>query len=168
MAGSLNKVMLIGRLGADPELRTTPNGNQVVNFNLATDESYKDKNGQRVERTEWHRIVVWDKLAEICKQYLSKGRLVYIEGRLTTRSWEDKETGKKHYMTEVVATDMQMLESKTPDPSTPPGEVHDNEIATKASAPKASATSAPPKAAAPKPQPAPEPAADPKNDDLPF
>lgn len=166
MAGSLNKVMLIGRLGADPELRTTPNGNQVVNFNLATDESYKDKNGQRVERTEWHRIVVWDKLAEICKQYLSKGRLVYIEGRLTTRSWEDKETGKKQYITEVVATDMQMLESKSAsssEPPAPPGEAYGNEIA-----PKASATSAPPKAAAPKPQPAPEPVADPKNDDLPF
>ncbi|MCS6990033.1 MAG: single-stranded DNA-binding protein [Chloroherpetonaceae bacterium] len=160
MAGSLNKVMLIGRLGADPELRTTPNGNQVVNFNLATDESYKDKNGQKVERTEWHRIVVWDKLAEICKQYLTKGKLVYIEGRLTTRSWEDKETGKKNYITEIVATDMTMLDSKVASsPPSPPEPIAYGE---------ANAPSATPKASAPKPQPAPESSAAPKDDDLPF
>lgn len=112
MAGTLNKVMLIGRLGADPEARSTTSGSTVVNFNLATDESYKDKNGQKVERTEWHRIVVWDKLAEVCRQYLHKGSLVYIEGKLQTRSWDDKETGKKNYITEIIASDMRMLESK--------------------------------------------------------
>ncbi|MDX2129888.1 MAG: single-stranded DNA-binding protein [Chloroherpetonaceae bacterium] len=109
MARDLNKVMLIGRLGADPETRVTPSGSTVVNFNIATGDSYKDKNGQTVEKTEWHRIVVWDKLAEICKQYLTKGKQVYIEGKLQTRSWDDKETGKKNYMTEIVCTDMQML-----------------------------------------------------------
>ncbi len=113
MAGSLNKVMLIGRLGADPEARQTTNGNTVVTFNLATDESYKDREGRKIERTEWHRIVVWDRLAEICKQYLHKGSLIYIEGRLQTRSWEDRDTGKKNYITEIVATDMTMLDSRS-------------------------------------------------------
>ncbi len=162
MAG-LNKVMLIGRLGADPEARSTTNGNTVVTFNLATDESYKDKDGNRVERTEWHRVVVWDKLAEICKQYLTKGRLVYIEGKLQTRSWDDKDTGKKNYMTEIVASDMKMLDSKSDRstanlPPAPPASEYD--------APPAQL---PPKASAPSPkQMSDVPASDTKNDDLPF
>lgn len=106
--GSLNKVMLIGNLGRDPELRSTPGGTQVANFSLATTENYTDRGGNRQERTEWHRVVLWGKLAEIAGQYLSKGRQVYIEGRLQTREWEDKQ-GQKRQTTEVVGTTMVML-----------------------------------------------------------
>ncbi len=102
MAGTLNKVMLIGRLGRDPELRYTPSGQPVANFSLATDESYTTKDGQRVERTEWHRIVVWGKQAEFCGNYLAKGRLVYVEGRLETRKWQDNQ-GQDRTTTEVRA-----------------------------------------------------------------
>jgi len=108
MAGSVNKVILIGHLGSDPEVRFTPGGQAVANFNIATNESWKDKNGQDQDRTEWHRIVVWGKLAELCKEYLSKGRQVYVEGRLQTREWSDKE-GVKRYTTEVIATTIQFL-----------------------------------------------------------
>jgi single-strand DNA-binding protein len=100
--GSVNKVILIGNLGADPELKYTPSSRPVCNLNLATNEVFKDKNGQRQERTEWHRVTVWGEQAENCSKYLAKGRSVYIEGRLQTRSWDDKE-GKKRYTTEVVA-----------------------------------------------------------------
>ncbi|HVV81617.1 MAG TPA: single-stranded DNA-binding protein [Kofleriaceae bacterium] len=110
MAGGVNKVILIGHLGGDPELKYTPSGAAVCEFRLATSESWKDKNGQRQERTEWHRIVVWGKIAEICGKYLAKGRQVYLEGRIQTRSWDDKE-GQKRYMTEIVATDVQFLGS---------------------------------------------------------
>ncbi|MCB0834949.1 MAG: single-stranded DNA-binding protein [Bacteroidetes bacterium] len=109
--GTLNKVILIGRLGADPELRFTPNGAAVASFNMATNESYKDKEGKPVDQTDWHRIVAWRKLAEICGQYLKKGSLVYIEGKLKTRSYDDKE-GVKRYVTEIVADNMQMLDSR--------------------------------------------------------
>ncbi|NTV98020.1 MAG: single-stranded DNA-binding protein [Chlorobiaceae bacterium] len=109
MARGLNKVMLIGHLGSDPELRTTTSGQSVVNFTVATNENFKDGSGNMQERTEWHRIVVWGKLAEICSQYLKKGRQVYIEGRLQTRSWDDSKSGEKKYATEIVCTDMQML-----------------------------------------------------------
>ncbi|NTW49720.1 MAG: single-stranded DNA-binding protein [Chlorobiales bacterium] len=109
MARGLNKVMLIGHLGSDPEMRVTPNGHSVVNFTLATNESFKDQSGEMKERTEWHRIVVWGKLAEICKQYLKKGKQIYIEGKLQTRSWDDQKSGEKRYMTEIVCSDMQML-----------------------------------------------------------
>ncbi len=102
MAG-LNKVMLIGNLGKDPEVRYTPGGQAVANFNIATNESWTDKAGQKQERTEWHRIVVWGKAAELCGEYLSKGRQVYIEGKLQTREWTNKE-GQKQYSTEVVAS----------------------------------------------------------------
>lgn len=88
MAGSLNKVLLIGRLGRDPEMRYTASGQPVANFSIATDETYTSKDGQKVEKTEWHRIVVWGKQAEFCGNYLSKGRLVYIEGKLETRKWQ--------------------------------------------------------------------------------
>ena len=107
----VNKVQLIGRLGKDPEVRFLPDGTQTTGFSLATDESYKDKLGQRVQKTEWHRIVTFGKLAEICGQYLQKGKLVFLEGRIQTRSWEDKE-GAKHSTTEILARDMKMLESK--------------------------------------------------------
>ena len=109
MAGSgLNKVMLIGNLGKDPEVRYTPGGQAVANFNIATNEAWTDKSGQKQERTEWHRIVVWGKVAELCGEYLSKGRQVYIEGRLQTRQWQDQQ-GQKRYTTEVVAQRVQML-----------------------------------------------------------
>ncbi len=100
--GSVNKVILIGNLGADPELKYTPSNRPVCNLSLATNEVFKDKTGQRQERTEWHRVTVWGDSAENCSKYLAKGRTVYIEGRLQTRSWDDKE-GKKRYSTEVVA-----------------------------------------------------------------
>jgi single-strand DNA-binding protein len=108
MASGVNKVILIGRLGQDPEVRYTPNGGAVANFSLATNESWTDKSGQKQERTEWHRIVVWGKMAEICGQYLSKGRQAFIEGKLQTREWNDKE-GHKRYTTEVVAQNVQFL-----------------------------------------------------------
>ena len=107
----VNKALLIGRLGADPEVRYTPDGTMVVNFRLATDLQWKDKNGEKLQRTEWHRIVAYGKLAEICSNYLSKGKLIFIEGRIQTRSWEDKD-GVKRSTTEIVASNMQMLDSK--------------------------------------------------------
>lgn len=107
-SGSVNKVMLIGRLGTDPEVRYTSGGGAVANFSMATNDTWTDKSGQRQERTEWHRIVVWGKTAELCGQYLSKGRQAYIEGRLQTREWTDKE-GQKRYTTEVVAQTVQFL-----------------------------------------------------------
>ncbi len=111
MARGLNKAMLIGHLGNDPEMRVTASGQSVVNFTLATNESFRDSTGNMQERTEWHRIVAWGKLAEICNQYLKKGRQVYVEGRLQTRSWDDNKTGEKRYTTEIVCSDMQMLGS---------------------------------------------------------
>ena len=107
----VNKAILIGRLGKDPEIRYTPDGAMVTNFNLATDEQWKDKNGEKVQKTEWHRIVAFGKLAEICGNYLVKGKLIFVEGRIQTRSWEDKE-GVKRYTTEIVANNMQMLDPK--------------------------------------------------------
>lgn len=105
---SVNKVLLIGRLGNNPETRFTNTGTAVANFNLATSENWNDKNGQKQERTEWHRVVVWGKLAELCQKYLSKGRQCFVEGRLQTRSWDDKD-GNKRYTTEIVATTVQFL-----------------------------------------------------------
>jgi len=108
MASGVNKVILVGHLGADPDMRYTPSGAGVCELRVATSESWKDKNGQRQERTEWHRVVVWGKTAEICAKYLTKGRQVYVEGRIQTRSYDDKE-GQKRYMTEVIANDVQFL-----------------------------------------------------------
>ena len=105
---AVNKVMLIGNLGRDPEIRYTTGGQAVANFTIATTEKYTNKSGEKQEDTEWHRIVAWGRLAEICGEYLSKGRMVYIEGSIKTRSWEDKE-GNTRYTTEVVARNMQML-----------------------------------------------------------
>ncbi len=110
MAG-VNKVILIGRLGKDPEVRYTGNGTPVASFTIATSESWTNKDGEREERTEWHRIVAWRKLAEICGEYLAKGKQVYIEGRLQTREWEDRE-GMKRWTTEITAQNMQMLGSQ--------------------------------------------------------
>ena len=107
MAG-VNKVILVGHLGRDPELRYTQSGQPVANFSLATSESYSKRDGEREDRTEWHRIVAWGRLAEICAEYLSKGRQIYIEGRIQTREWEDRE-GEKRRTTEIVAREMQML-----------------------------------------------------------
>lgn len=112
MAKSLNKVMLIGNLGRDPELRYTTSGVAVATFTIATNESWKDQDGNTQERTEWHNIVAWRKLAEICAEWLKKGKKVYIEGRLQTRSYDDKNTGAKKYMTEIVADNMIMLDSR--------------------------------------------------------
>lgn len=110
MARGVNRVTFIGHLGADPEVRYTPDGRPVANFNLATTESWNDRNtGERQERTEWHRLVLWGKLAEIAGQYLKKGTKIYVEGRLQTRSWDDQ-SGQKRYMTEVVVSDMEKIE----------------------------------------------------------
>src|SRR3954468_18712933 len=108
MAGGGNKVILVGNLGADPEVRFTQGGQAVANFRIATTESWTDKNQQKQERTEWHRIVVWGKLAELCGEYLAKGRQCYVEGKLQTREWADKE-GKKNWTTEVVANQVTFL-----------------------------------------------------------
>jgi single-strand DNA-binding protein len=108
MAGGVNKVILVGHLGADPDMRYTPSGQGVCELRVATSESWNDKNGQRQERTEWHRIVVWGKRAEVCSKYLAKGRQVYVEGRIQTRTYDDKE-GNKRYITEVIAQDVQFL-----------------------------------------------------------
>lgn len=108
---SVNKVIVLGNLGKDPELRHLPNGDAVCNFSLATTESWKDKDGNKQDKTEWHNIVIFRKLAEIAGEYLKKGRPVYIEGRLQTRKWQDKE-GKDRYTTEIVADQMQMLGSR--------------------------------------------------------
>ncbi len=105
----VNKVMIIGRLGQDPEMKAVGQGSTVTRLNVATSENWVDKGGQKQERTEWHRIVVWGKLAEICGKYLAKGRQVYVEGKLQTRSWEDN--GIKKYSTEIVASTVQFLGS---------------------------------------------------------
>jgi single-strand DNA-binding protein len=105
---SVNKVILVGRLGRDPETRYTSGGQAVANFSVATDETYKDRNGERQKRTEWHKIVVWGKQAEIAQQYLKKGSLIFIEGRIQSREWQDKE-GQKRTSFEIVATNFRML-----------------------------------------------------------
>ena len=108
---SVNKVILVGNLGKDPELRYTPSGTAVATFSLATTERYKDREGQRQEKTEWHNIVAWRQLAEICGKFLHKGKQVYIEGKIQTRSYDDRD-GNKRYITEIVVDQMQMLGSK--------------------------------------------------------
>ncbi len=133
MAG-VNKVIIIGRLGQDPEVRYTPNGQAVANFNVATSENWTDKtSGNKQERTEWHRIVVWGRLAELCKDYLKKGRQVYIDGRLQTRNWDDRD-GKKRYITEIVANTIQFLGSSSErsesDTTTDPGVEYVNDAPT--------------------------------------
>ena len=108
---SVNKVILVGRLGKDPETRYMPNGEAVTNVTLATSETWKDKSGEKQEKTEWHRVTFYRKLAEIAGEYLKKGSMLYVEGRLETRKWTDKE-GKERYTTEIIANEMQMLSSR--------------------------------------------------------
>jgi single-strand DNA-binding protein len=137
MSARLNKVQFIGRLGADPRLAYLPSGQPVVNFSLATDESYTDKNGNKVDKAEWHRIVAFGKIAEFVQNYLGKGRQVFIEGKLRTRKWQDQQ-GQDRYTTEVVAYNIQALDKKpeqtpaeasmdmqTPPPSEMPEELED-------------------------------------------
>lgn len=113
----VNKVIILGRLGQDPELKYTPNGNAVCNISVATSESWTDKNTQqKQEKTEWHRVVTWGKLAELCNQYLGKGSQVYLEGKLETRSWDDKD-GNKKYTTEIVANTAQFIGNKNESPN---------------------------------------------------
>jgi single-strand DNA-binding protein len=122
----LNKCILIGRLGKDPEVRFTPDGKQTTSFSLATDESYKNKSGEKVSKTEWHRIVTWEKLAEICSTYLTKGSLIYIEGKLQTRKWTDKE-GKDNYTTEILGRQMTMLSGKKEE-EPPPADFNPDDV----------------------------------------
>ncbi|MEZ4705082.1 MAG: single-stranded DNA-binding protein [Bdellovibrionota bacterium] len=113
---SVNKVILVGRLGADPEMRYTQSGTPVTTLSVATNEYWKNKEGQKEEKTEWHRVVLWSRLAELASQYLTKGRQVYLEGKIQTRSWDDKD-GQKRYTTEVVGTSMQFLGGQADGPS---------------------------------------------------
>jgi single-strand DNA-binding protein len=130
----VNKVILVGNLGADPTLRYTPNGTAVANFSLATSERFTNKAGEKETRTEWHRVVAWAKLAEICNEYLKKGKQVYIEGRLQTRSWDDQ-NGNKKYTTEVIAQNMVMLGRAGDSPmDTPPQEMPGDEAMAEAPA----------------------------------
>ena len=116
----VNKVILIGNLGRDPELRNTPSGQTIAKFSVATTRKWRNRDGERQEQTEWHNIVCWGRQAEVAGQYLSKGRQVYVEGRLQTDSWEDRETGKKMYRTEIVCDNFQMLGSRGDSMSGPP------------------------------------------------
>ena len=153
MAG-VNKAILVGNLGRDPELRYTQSGQAVANFTLATTETWNDKNGERTERTEWHRIVVWGKSAEMCAQYLSKGRQAYVEGRIQTREWEDKE-GHKQKTTEINAQQVTFLG----------GRGGDGPRGTSAEGPPPGASGSDP---APAPAPAPADSGPPPDDDIPF
>jgi single-strand DNA-binding protein len=112
MAKSVNKVILIGNLGKDPEVKVTPSGTPVAKFSLATNERYKDKNGQWQDRTEWHNLVAWQRTAEIIGEYVKKGSKIYVEGSLRTSSWDDKNTGEKKYRTEIVVNDLVLLSGR--------------------------------------------------------
>lgn len=111
MSGSVNRVILVGNLGSEPESKTTSSGQVVTTFSLATSETFNNREGERQERTEWHRVQAWGKLAELCERYLSKGKKVYVEGRIQTRSWDDQQTGQKRYSTEIVANQMVFIDS---------------------------------------------------------
>lgn len=149
MARGLNKVMLIGNLGADPEIKYSQSGTAIANLRIATAENRKNSDGEWEEKTEWHRLVLFGRQAEISKDYLHKGSKIYVEGRLQTRSWEDQ-NGQKHYSTEVVGTNMIMLDSKSQDTTIEEPEPQENAI--------------------PKPDKVPEPSKDSQKeeDDLPF
>src|SRR5919197_3557628 len=121
MAKELNKVQLTGRLGADPEMRFTPQGHAVTTFRVASNRSWRSSDGETHEDTEWFRIVAWNKLAEICNQFLAKGARVYVEGRLQTRQWQDQD-GQTRYSTEVIANDMIMLDARRDAPDTVAGD----------------------------------------------
>lgn len=109
---SVNKVIIIGRLGADPELKTMPSGQNMCRISLATSENWTDKDGNKQERTEWHRIIIWGRQADSCSKYLSKGSQAYVEGRIQTRSWEDQD-GQKKYTTEIIANNVTFLDSRS-------------------------------------------------------
>lgn len=127
MARGVNKVILIGNLGGDPEVRYTPNGGAVANVTIATSEAWKDKQtGENHDRTEWHRVVFFNRLAEICGEYLRKGSKVYVEGRLQTRKWQDK-NGQERYTTEIIASEMQMLDSRSAGASSSSGSHSDSQ-----------------------------------------
>lgn len=111
MAKGVNKVIILGRLGGDPEVKTIASGTAVCNFTVATSETFNNSSGEKQEKTEWHRVVAWGKLAEICGKYLRKGSQVYVEGKLQTRNWEDPKSGEKRYSTEILISEMQMLDS---------------------------------------------------------
>jgi len=115
---SVNKVILIGNLGADPEVRTTPAGKMVATISVATSESYKDAQGNKQDKSEWHRVVLWDKLAELAQRFLKKGRKVSIEGKIQTRSWDDQQTGAKRYSTEIIGREMVFIDSNRDDNDT--------------------------------------------------
>jgi single-strand DNA-binding protein len=108
----INKVIIVGRLGKDPEIRSTPGGTSVAKFTVATDERFTDKSGAKQERTEWHDVEAWDRLGEICGQYLKKGKLVYIEGSIRTDTWDDKESGQKRSRKKIIAREMKMLDRR--------------------------------------------------------
>lgn len=148
MAGSVNKVILIGNLGGDPEVKYTPGGQAVANFNIATSDAWTNKQGNREERTEWHRIVAWGRLAELCGEYLAKGRKVYVEGRLQTRSYE--KDGVTRYVTEIKAQDVVFL-SGGDRPDADSGRSTGDEAAPRESTPRESAPREAPRAAAPPP-----------------
>ena len=164
MAKGLNKVMLIGHLGNDPEMKVTTSGQSRVIFTLATTESYKDNDGNWQEKPEWHRIVVWGKLAEICSQYLKKGRPVYVEGRIKTRKYTDKD-GVEKYATDIIANEMQMLGARE-GMGEPSGDDGNYDSAPRRAAAPARAAAAP----APRQAPPPRPASgfDDMDDDIPF
>jgi single-strand DNA-binding protein len=152
MARDLNKVMIIGRLGADPEMRYTPSGSPVTTFRVAVGRQWRDGNGESRDETEWFSVVAWNKLAEICGQYLAKGARVYLEGRLQTRSWEDQQSGQTRYRTEVIANDMILLDSRD---GRPAREIGDD--------------GAPPQRDAPRsPRGGPQPPPDIGDEDIPF
>ena len=137
---SVNKVILVGRLGKDPETRYMTSGEAVTNVTLATSENWKDKSGEKQERTEWHNLVFYRRLAEVAGEYLKKGSQIYVEGKIQTRKWQDKETGKDRYTTEIIVNEMQMLGSKAGGGSF---EVVENQSAPSRSAPAARPAAAP-------------------------
>ena len=153
MAGSVNKVILIGNLGADPEVRTLESGQKVASLSVATNRSYNNRDGQRVDETEWHRVEFWGRLAEICERYLRKGSTIYLEGRLRTRKWQDK-SGQDRYTTEIVGENMTMLGGRGDQPS---GAASVQQNAPLTQTPQTSNQSA-----------SPQVASSPQDDDLPF
>jgi single-strand DNA-binding protein len=167
---SINKVILIGNLGRDPEVRYTPNGSAICNISVATTRNWKDKtSGDKVEETEWHRVVFYDRLAEIAGEYLKKGRPVYVEGRLKTRKWQDKD-GKDVYTTEVIADNMQLLGGREGAGGGDSGDDQGGDRGEGRSESRAPARSAAPAPRAAPPKPAPKAATgfDDMDDDIPF
>ncbi len=168
--GSLNKVMLIGRLGQDPETRYTQSGQAVANFSLATTDHWKDANGNSQEKTEWHSLVAWGRNADLTQNYLRKGSLVYIEGSLQTRSWDDQNTGQKRYKTEVSVQKIQFLEKRSDAGQSYQGE-YQQQPTQQPYAQNSQPSAPPPPPPQPMPQQAPNPSTQPPayiDDDVPF